>query len=86
MSYSHVYISIHAHTHTYAFVKYVSLILSHTSGMYTQHHKFHLNVKTNDATHTPRKYENYYYSHNELCIKNRVRPEKKKGEKIVTAK
>ena len=55
--------------------------------MYTQHHKFHLNVKTNDATHTPRKYENYYYSHNELCIKNRVRPKKKKkGEKIVTAK
>ena len=43
----------------------------------TQHHKFHLNVKTNDATHTPRKYENDYYLHNELCIKNRVRPKKK---------
>ena len=65
------------HTHIYAFVKYVSLMLSHTSGMYTQHHKFHLKVNTNDATHTPRKNKNDYYSHNELCIKNRVRPKKR---------
>ena len=41
------------------------------------HRKLHLNVKTNNATHTPRKYENDCYSHNELCIKNRVRPKKR---------
>lgn len=56
----------------------------HRSGMYITHPKFGLNVKTNDATHIPRRYEKDYYSHNELCIKNAVRPKKKKKKKLVT--
>ena len=75
----YTYIYIHTHTHIYAFVKYGSLMSSHGSETYIPHPKFHLNVKTNDATHTSRKYENDCYSHNELCIKNRVRPIKKRN-------
>ena len=79
---------MHTHTHTRAFVKYVSLMLSHTRRMYKQHHNCHLNVKTNDGTDTTGKNENDYSSHNELCIKNRVRPKTKKREreKIATVR
>ena len=56
--------------------------------MYNQHHKCHLNVKTNDGTDTTGKNENDYSSHNELCIKNRVRPKtkKRKRDKIATVR
>ena len=37
------------------FCEVCELESSHTSGMYTPHPKFHLNVKTNDAIHTPEK-------------------------------
>ena len=62
-------------------MKYVRFLSSPISGIYTPHTKFHLNVKTNDATHTPRKYENDYSSHNELCIKIRVRQKIKERER-----
>ena len=58
-------INTHTHTHTHAFVKYGSLMSSHRSVMYTPPN-FHLNVKTNDATYIPQKYENDSYSYNEL--------------------
>ena len=83
----YVCVCVCTHNIDICFCEVCELESSHTSGMYTPHPKFHLNVKTNDATNTPRKYEKdthimSYASKIELSQKKKKKRERER--KIVT--